>query len=91
MIERGFVIGGTRLIKRAWRIYVAHVLLFVMYIAEIAYLAQRYNDPNLENEFNVAYFMRNPAECATRLRRSTTGLSSRSNLSTWTCCHFSFY
>src|SRR6185437_3586595 len=62
MIERGFVIGGTRLIKRAWQIYVAHVLLFVMYIAEIGYLAQRYNDPNLENEFNVANFMRNPAE-----------------------------
>jgi len=62
MLERGFVIGGTRLIKRAWQIYVAHVLLFVMYIAEIGYLAQRYNDPNLENEFNVANFMRNPAE-----------------------------
>ena len=62
MLERGFVIGGTRLIKRAWQIYVAHVILFVMYIAEIGYLAQRYNDPNLENEFNVAGFMANPAE-----------------------------
>jgi len=41
---------------------VAHVLLFVMYISEIGYLAQRYNDPNLEDEFNVANFMRNPAE-----------------------------
>src|ERR1700760_756028 len=37
MLERGFVIGGTRLIKRAWQIYVAHVLLFVIYIAEIGY------------------------------------------------------
>ena len=62
MLERGFVVGGTRLIKRAWQIYVAHELLFVMYIAEIGYLAQRYNDPSLENEFNVASFMRNPAE-----------------------------
>src|ERR1700746_3018119 len=62
MLERGFVIGGTRLIKRAWQIYVAHVLLFVIYIAEIGYLAQRYHDPNLENEFNVAGFMQNPAE-----------------------------
>ena len=26
MIERGFVIGGTRPIKRAWQIYVAHVI-----------------------------------------------------------------
>lgn len=62
MLERGFVVGGTRLIKHAWQIYVAHVLLFVIYIAEIGYLAQHYNNPNLENEFNVANFMRNPAE-----------------------------
>ena len=33
MLERGFLIGGTRLIKRAWQIYVAHIILFVMYIA----------------------------------------------------------
>jgi hypothetical protein len=62
MLERGFVVGGTGLIKHAWQIYVAHVLLFVIYIAEIGYLAQHYNNPNLENEFNVANFMRNPAE-----------------------------
>jgi len=62
MLERGFVIGSTRLIKRAWQIYVAHIILFVMYIAEIGYLARRYSDPNLENKFNVAGFMANPAE-----------------------------
>jgi hypothetical protein len=62
MLERGFIIGGTRLIKRAWQIYVAHVFLLVLYIAEIGYLAQRYHNPSLENEFNVAGFMRNPAE-----------------------------
>ena len=62
MLERGFVIGGTRLIRRAWQIYVAHIVLFVMYIAEIGYLAHRYGDPNLENEFNVAGFMANPAQ-----------------------------
>ena len=62
MLDRGFVIGGTRLVKRAWQIYVAHIILFVMYIAEIGYLAQRYDNPNLKNEFNVARFMSNPAE-----------------------------
>ena len=62
MLDRGFVIGGTRLVKRAWQIYVAHIILFVMYIAEIGYLAQRYDNPNLKNEFNVARFMSNPVE-----------------------------
>jgi hypothetical protein len=64
MLERGFVIGGTRLIKRAWQIYVAHIILFVMYIAEIGYLSQHYTDPNLQNEFNVAGFMQQPGRDA---------------------------
>src|SRR6476646_9199048 len=72
MLERGTVIGATRLIKRAWQIYVAHVLLFVIYIAEIGYLSQRYHDPNLENEFNVA------ASCTTRQRRSIRACCWRS-------------
>ena len=42
MLEREFVIGGTRLVRRAWQIYVAHIVLFVMYIADIGYLAHRY-------------------------------------------------
>jgi len=33
-----------------------------MYIAEIGYLAHRYGNSNLKNEFNVAGFMANPAE-----------------------------
>jgi hypothetical protein len=62
MISRGFVIAGTRIVRRAWQIYVAHVMLFVIYIAEIGYLAKRYVDPNLLNDFNVAGFMQDPAE-----------------------------
>jgi hypothetical protein len=30
MLERGFIIGATRLLKRVWQIYVAHVFLFVL-------------------------------------------------------------
>jgi len=41
MLERGIITGGTRLIKRVWQIYVAHVLLLVVYLAEIGYLAQK--------------------------------------------------
>ena len=80
MLERGFIIGGTRLIRRAWQIYVAHIVLLVMYIAEIGYLAHRYVDPNLENEFNVAGFMANPVETLYQ------GLILAFKPSTWTCC-----
>jgi hypothetical protein len=62
MISRGFVIAGTRIVRRAWQIYVAHVMLFVIYIAEIGYLAKKYADPGLLDDFNIAGFMHDPAE-----------------------------
>src|ERR1051325_2044025 len=36
MVSRGFIIAGARILKRAWQIYVAHVFLFAIYIAEIS-------------------------------------------------------
>lgn len=69
MINRGYIIAATRIGKRAWQIYVAHLVLFVMYIAEVGYLAKTYNDPGLLNEFNG--FMRDPAETPTGWNRRT--------------------
>src|SRR5882724_9476647 len=54
MIERGFVVGATRLFKRVWQLYVAHIILFVIYIVAIAFLARRFGDSEIINEFNVA-------------------------------------
>ncbi|MDB5653649.1 MAG: putative OpgC protein [Tardiphaga sp.] len=62
MLERGFIVGATRLFKRVWQLYVAHVILFVIYIAAIGYVAQRYNDPDIINEFNVAGLVDNPIQ-----------------------------
>jgi hypothetical protein len=54
MIERGFLVGATRLTKRVWQLYVAHIILFVIYIVSISYLALRFGDSEMINEFNVA-------------------------------------
>jgi hypothetical protein len=62
MLERGTIEAATRILKRAWQIYVAHVFLFVIYIAEIGYLAQTYDNPVLAQEFNVFGFLRYPIE-----------------------------
>jgi len=60
MLERGFIIGASRLGRRVWQLYVAHVLLFVIYVAEIGWLATRYDNPILAQEFNVFGFIRDP-------------------------------
>src|SRR5882762_4422312 len=62
MLERGFIVGATRLTKRVWQLYVAHVVLFVIYIAAIGYLALRFGDSEIINEFNVAGLVDNATE-----------------------------
>src|SRR3954453_15476667 len=39
MLERGFVVATARILKRVWQIYVAHVFLFTIFLAEISFVA----------------------------------------------------
>ena len=61
-VKAGFLIGSTRLLKRVWKLYVAHVLLFVVYLASIHYLAHNYDIPHLMDQYNVASLMDRPVE-----------------------------
>ena len=54
MLERGVVVGATRLLSRAWNLYAAYIVLFVIYIASIGYVAAQYAAPDIIGEFNVA-------------------------------------
>src|SRR6478736_10277709 len=54
MRDHGFVIGATRLAKRVWQLYVAHVMLLVIYIAAVVYVAFRFQYDNVLHEFNIA-------------------------------------
>src|SRR6266699_2613413 len=60
MLERGFLVGTSRLLRRTWQIYVAHVLLFVIYVAEVGWLATRYDNPVFAQKFNVMGFLHDP-------------------------------
>jgi hypothetical protein len=60
MMERGFVVAAARIWKRAWQIYVAHVFLFAIYIAEISYVAQSFENPLYVEEMNALDFMKTP-------------------------------
>jgi hypothetical protein len=62
MLDRGFIVGATRLTKRVWQLYMAHIILFVIYIASITYLALRFGDSDMINEFNVAGLIENASE-----------------------------
>src|SRR6201988_45322 len=62
MTERGFIVSGARILRRAWQIYVAHIFLFAIYMAEIAYVATSFENPLYTEEMNIVDFINQPAE-----------------------------
>jgi hypothetical protein len=62
MATRGFAVAAVGILGRAWRLYVAHILLFVIYVAAIGYVAQRYDHAHLLDEFNIRRLIADPIE-----------------------------
>jgi len=60
MRERGFLISGARILRRAWQIYVAHIFLFTIFMAEIAYVAATFSNPLYAEEMNILDFLKQP-------------------------------
>jgi hypothetical protein len=60
MDERGFLIAGARILRRAWQIYVAHIFLFAIYMAEIAYVAASFENPLYAEEMGALDFLKQP-------------------------------
>jgi hypothetical protein len=60
MLQRGFVIAGARILKRTWQIYVAHIFLLAIYLAEISYVASSFENPLYVEEMNALNFLRQP-------------------------------
>jgi hypothetical protein len=60
MHDRGVLIGATRLWKRVWQLYLAHVMLFVSYAAVVGYFAFRFRLENIIHEYNVARLIEQP-------------------------------
>ena len=66
MLEGGFIFGTTRLLRRVWQIYAAHILLFVFYLASVHFLSNSFNAPDLIDRFNVAPLLNAPVEAITQ-------------------------
>ena len=60
MLEHGFVVATARILRRAWQIYVAHVFLFTIFLAEISYVATRFENPLYTEEMGILDFLKEP-------------------------------
>src|SRR6202171_142966 len=60
MLESGFVVATARILRRAWQIYVAHVFLFTIFLAEISYVATSFENPLYSEEMGIMDFLKQP-------------------------------
>jgi hypothetical protein len=62
MQQRGFIVAAARILKRVWQVYVAHVFIFVIFMAEVAYLMTSVDNPLYSEEMRVFDFLQQPGE-----------------------------
>ncbi|HLG83259.1 MAG TPA: OpgC domain-containing protein [Bradyrhizobium sp.] len=55
-----FLAALKRLWRRAAQLYVAHIMLFLLFTAQIARTVRRFDNPMYEDEFNVHNFLQHP-------------------------------
>lgn len=60
MARRGFLPAAAHVARRIWQIYVAHIFVFVLFVAQIAYVATGFNNPLYAEEMGIAAFLGEP-------------------------------
>jgi hypothetical protein len=60
LLEKGALYATAQVLRRAWQLYVAHVFLFVIFIAEVSYTATTFKNPMYNEEMRVADFLDEP-------------------------------
>jgi len=61
MIEQGYVAATSRLVKRALKLYAAHIIVLAIYIVTVEYVSRGLHDPDDLSQFNIAVFMSKPS------------------------------
>ena len=60
MERQGFLVAGVRTYHRVWQLYVAHVFLFMIFLAVVAYTEGTLNKSLYSEEFGATNFLNEP-------------------------------
>ena len=60
LASKGAVYATAQVLRRAWQLYVAHIFLFVLFVAEVSYTAAKVKNPMYNEEMRVADFLEEP-------------------------------
>ena len=56
----GVFYAMAQILRRVWQLYVAHIFLFMIFIAEVSYTVTTFNNPMYNDEMRVADFLGEP-------------------------------
>ena len=60
LAAKGVLFASAQVLRRAWQLYVAHIFLFVIFIAEVSYTVMTFNNPMYNDEMRVGDFLEVP-------------------------------
>jgi len=60
LVMRGASYATAQALRRAWQLYVAHIFLFMIFIAEVSYVVTTFKNPMYNEEMRVADFLDEP-------------------------------
>jgi len=60
MNRHGWLYGAVDAVKRAWTLYIAHIFLFVVYAAQVAWVAAAFNRPGYITEIKLNDLAQSP-------------------------------
>jgi hypothetical protein len=58
--EQGSIFTVARVLRRVWQLYLAHIFLFAVYVAQVSYLSASYDAPIFAQKAQIMSFFRNP-------------------------------
>jgi hypothetical protein len=60
MLREGWLFSTARVLRRVWQLYMAHIVLFVIFTAQVAWTASQFDNPEYAEEMNVVSFLQEP-------------------------------
>jgi len=60
LAQQGAMFAIAQVLKRCWTLYVAHIFLFVVFVAQVSYTAAKFDNPMFLDEMKVWDFLQEP-------------------------------
>ncbi len=67
MQRDGGLFASALILRRVWQLYIAHLCLFMLYSAQVAYTVQHFNNPLFSDELGIGDFLSHPEETLIRV------------------------